>query len=226
MQHGGEVFNEAKDELLLDTSISLTAFTYWTDMYTKYKLPVSASFYNRFRAGTIPLGVCTYTQYTTLAEAAPEVAGRWKIALIPGVEKEDGTIDRTISGTGTACSILNTSELPLESWTFLKWWTEESTQTRYNTNVESILGTISRITTANLQAFENMTWERGDLEILVDQREWIREIPEVPGSYYVQRSIDQAFWAVYNKVSAPKDALTRWALEANNEIDRKIKEYS
>lgn len=226
MQHGGEVFNEARDELLLDSPISLTSFTYWTDMHTKYKLPVSASFYNRFRAGTIPLGVCTYTQYTTLAEAAPEVAGRWKIALIPGVEKEDGTVDRTICGSGTGCSILNTTKLPLESWTFLKWWTEEATQTRYNTNVESILGTISRITTANLKAFENMTWERGDLEILLEQREWIKEVPEVPGSYYVSRSIDQAFWAVYNDVNAPKDALTRWALEANNEIDRKIKEYS
>ena len=71
-----------------------------------------------------------------------------------------------------------------------------------------------------------MTWERGDLEILLEQREWIKEVPEVPGSYYVSRSIDQAFWAVYNNVNAPKDALTRWALEANNEIDRKIKEYS
>ncbi len=226
MQHGGEVFNETRDELLLDSPISLSSFTYWTDMHTKYKLPVSASFFNRFRAGTMPLGICTYTQYTTLLETAPEVAGRWKIALIPGMEKEDGTIDRTIAGAGTACMILNTSKLPLESWTFIKWWTEESTQTRYNTNVESILGTISRITTANLKAFENMTWERGDLEILLEQREWIKEVPEVPGSYYVSRSIDQAFWAVYNDENAPKDALTRWALEANNEIDRKIKEYS
>ena len=71
-----------------------------------------------------------------------------------------------------------------------------------------------------------MAWERNDLEILLKQREWIVEVPEVPGSYYVSRSVDQAFWNVYNNENTPKDALTKWALESNNEIKRKIAEYS
>jgi ABC-type glycerol-3-phosphate transport system substrate-binding protein len=202
-------------------------------MYTKYKIPTEASFYNRFRLGSIPLGIMQYTQYTTLAEAAPEIAGRWGIATIPGVERvneETGEtyIDQTISGSGTGCSILATTDedkLDL-AWTFIEWWTQAETQSRYNTNVESLIGTISRITTANLEAFENMSWERGDLEILLKQRNWIQEVPEVPGSYYVTRSVDQAFWNVVNGDSTPKDALTKWALESNNEIERKIAEYS
>ncbi|MEE0946122.1 MAG: extracellular solute-binding protein [Acutalibacteraceae bacterium] len=230
MQFGGEIYNEARDYCLLDSPTSLQAFTYWTDMHTKYKIPTEASFYNRFRVGTMPLGIMAYTQYTTLAEAAPEIAGRWAIATIPGVERTDENgntyIDQTISGSGTGCSILETSENQLEAWTFLKWWTAADTQSRYNTNVESIIGTISRITTANLKAFEDMAWERGDLEILLKQREWIVEVPEVPGSYYVSRSVDQAFWNVVNVERTAKDALTKWALEANNEIERKIAEYS
>ena len=71
-----------------------------------------------------------------------------------------------------------------------------------------------------------MAWERGDLEILLEQRNWIVEVPEVPGSYYVSRSVDQAYWNVINNESTPKDALTRWNLEAKNEIERKIAEYS
>lgn len=230
MQYGGEIYNEARDYCLLDSATSLKAFSYWTDMYTKYKIPTEASFYNRFRVGTMPLGIMAYTQYTTLVEAAPEIAGRWAIATIPGVERTDEQgntyIDQTISGSGTGCSILETSEAQLEAWTFLKWWTSAETQSRYNTNVESIIGTISRITTANLKAFEDMAWERGDLEILLKQREWIVEVPEVPGSYYVSRSVDQAYWNVVNAESTAKDALTKWALEANNEIERKIAEYS
>ena len=228
MQHGedGQLYNAERNRCMMDSPTSLQAFTYWTDMYTKYKIPTEASFYNRFRVGTLPIGIMTYTQYTTFAEAAPEITGRWSIALIPGVENENGEIDRTISGSGTGCSILSTSKNQLEAWTFLKWWTSAETQSRYNTNVESLIGTISRITTANLQAFENMAWERGDLKILLEQRNWILEVPEVPGSYYVSRSVDQAFWAVVNKVSAPKDALTEWTLESNREIERKIAEYS
>ena len=228
MQHGedGQLYNAEKNRCLMDSPTSLQAFTYWTDFYTKYKIPTEASFYNRFRVGTMPLGIMAYTQYTTLAEAAPEIAGRWSIALIPGIEDENGNINRTISGSGTGCSILSTSENQLEAWTFLKWWTSADTQSRYNTNVESLIGTISRITTANLEAFENMSWERGDLELLLEQRDWIVEVPEVPGSYYVTRSVDQAFWNVVNGRSTPKDALTKWTLEANNEIARKIAEYS
>jgi len=230
MQHGGEIYNDARDYCLLDSAASLQAFTYWTDMYTKYKIPVEASFYNRFRVGTMPLGIMSYTQYTTLAEAAPEITGRWAIATIPGVERTDENgntyIDQTISGSGTGCSILSTSKNQLEAWTFLKWWTSAEVQSRYNTNVESIIGTISRITTANLEAFEDMSWERNDLEILLKQREWIVEVPEVPGSYYVSRSVDQAFWNVYNVENTPKDALTKWAYESNSEIKRKIAEYN
>lgn len=228
MQHGedGNLYNAERNRCMMDSPTSLQAFTYWTDMYTKYKIPTEASFYNRFRVGTMPLGIMAYTQYTTLAEAAPEIAGRWSIALIPGIMDENGEINRTISGSGTGCSILETSENQLEAWTFLKWWTSAETQSRYNTNVESIIGTISRITTANLEAFENMSWERGDLEILLEQRNWIVEVPEVPGSYYVSRSVDQAFWSVVNNESTPKDSLTKWTLEANNEIERKIAEYN
>ncbi len=226
MQNGGQIYNDERNRSTLDSATSLTAFTFWTDMHTKYKVPVQASFYDRFRIGTIPIGIANYTQYTTFAEAAPEITGRWGISLIPGFRQEDGTINRTISGSGTGCSILATSKVQKEAWTFLKWWTSENTQTRYNTNVESILGTVSRITTANLKAFENMSWERKDLEILLEQRESIVEVPEVPGSYYLSRSLDQAFWAVINATSAPKDSLSRWSLEANNEIRRKIAEYS
>ncbi len=228
MQHGedGQLYNAERNRCMMDSPTSLQAFTYWTDMYTKYKIPTEASFYNRFRVGTLPIGIMAYTQYTTFAEAAPEITGRWSIALIPGVEDENGEINRTISGSGTGCSILETSENQLEAWTFLKWWTSAETQSRYNTNVESLIGTISRITTANLEAFEDMAWERDDLKILLEQREWIVEVPEVPGSYYVSRSVDQAFWAVVNGESAPKDALTEWTFESNKEIERKIAEYS
>lgn len=226
MQNDGSVYNEALDECLLDTPTSLKAFTYWTDMYTKYKIPTEASFYNRFRVGTMPLGIMPYTQYTTFMEAAPEITDRWGIAMIPGIQKEDGTIDHTISGSGTGCSVLAASEHQKEAWTFLKWWVSDTVQTRYNTNVESILGTISRVTTANLKSFENMSWDRKDLSILLEQRSWIEEVPEVPGSYYVSRSVDQAFWNIVNGDSMPKDALTQWGIEANNEIKRKMAEYA
>ena len=224
-QFGGNFYNEEKNECNLNSDIALESFSFWTDMYTKYKLPTTTSFYNRFRIGTVPLGIETYTTYTTLADAAPEIEGRWGIALVPGIKKEDGTVDHTVAGSGTGCAIIKTSENKEEAWEFLKWWTRADTQLEYNNNVESILGTIARVTTANLEAFENMSWNEGDIEILLKQRSYIEEIPEVPGSYFVSRSVDQAFWNVTDKGERAKDMLDKWGTIASNEIKRKIKEY-
>ena len=224
-QHGGEFYNEEKNATALETPTALGAFTFWTDMYTKYKLPTTASFYNRFRLGTMPLGIEVYTLYTTLTEAAPEIDGRWGIALVPGTE-QNGTVNHTVSGAGTGCGIISSSKNKEAAWEFLKWWTSADTQLRYNNNVESILGAVSRTTTATLAAFENMSWKREDLDVLLKQRENISEIPEVAGSYYVSRAVDQAFWAVINGEETPKDSLSEWAEIADNEIERKINQYS
>ena len=75
-------------------------------MYTKYKLPTTASFYNRFRLGTMPLGIEVYTMYTTLKQAAPEIDGRWSICKVPGIKNEDGTVNHTVAGAGTGCNTL------------------------------------------------------------------------------------------------------------------------
>ena len=224
-QFGGKLYDNKKTICLLDSTDSLQAFTYWTEMYTKYKLPVRASFYNRFRIGTMPLGIEAYTNYTMLAQTAPEIDGRWGIACVPGYKDEEGNVRNYVSGSGTGCSILSTSENKDAAWEFLKWWTSADTQLSYNNNVESILGTVSRTMTATLEAFESMAWDKNDLEVLLEQRRRIQEIPEVPGSYYVSRSVDQAFWGVVNDVDTPKDSLMKWNEISNSEIERKIKQY-
>lgn len=225
-QNGGSFYNKELNKCDLNSAKSISAFNYWSDFYVKYKFPISVSFYNRFRVGITPLGIDSYTIYSQLKELAPEIDGKWGIALVPGTKKEDGTIDHTVSGSGSGCVILNTSEHKKAAWEFLKWWTSADTQLSYNNEIEAVLGRISRISTSNVEAFNRMSWDNDDLKILNTQRKLIKEIPEVPGSYYVGRSVDQAFWAVYNKGENVKDALLTWSNIANEEIARKIEEYN
>ena len=112
-----------------------------------------------------------------------------------------------------------------EAWEFLKWWTSAETQTRYNNNVESLLGMIGRTTTANVEAFQNLAWDKDHLEVMEQQRLQVKEVPEVPGSYYLSRAIDQAFWTVVNGETNSKDAVMKWSRVADDEITRKIEEY-
>ena len=225
-QFGGSIYNDGLNECVINNSVGLDAFTYWTDMYSKFTLPTTASFYNRFRIGTTPLGIEAYTLYTTLVEAAPDIDGRWGIALVPGIADSKGNINRSVAGSGTGCVILKSSKNQAAAWEFLKWWTSAETQTSYNNNIEAILGTISRITTSNIEAFSKLDWNDSDLSVLLEQRSNVKEIPEVPGSYYVSRSVDQAFWNVINNAVRPKDAVDKWSKIATEEIKRKISEYS
>lgn len=224
-QNNVQLYNDA-NKTLLASSEAIAAFTQWTDLYTKFGIEKQIDFYNRFRTGTAPLGISSYTTYTQLTQAAPEIQGRWKICEIPGVMQEDGTINRSIAGSGTGCGVVKASSSKDNAWQFLCWWTSADTQLRYNNNVESILGAVSRTATSNIEAFASYSWDADDLVILQKQWSLVEELPEVPGGYYVSRAVDQAYWAVLNGNDNEKDAMLKWGEVADNEIARKIKEYA
>ena len=222
MQSGLELYNDERNATAIDSVRGIQVFEEWTDIYTDYGYLKEADFYNRFRNGSMPLGVASYTNYLTIYSAAPEIEGRWTIANVPGTKGGSNVV----SGGGTGAGIVARTAHPEEAWEFLKWWTSAEIQTRYSNNVESLVGMLGRIPTANVEAFTNLSWVPGDLEKLLQQWNKVKEVPEVPGGYYLTRAVDQAFWSVINDGINPKDAVTQWSIIANNEIKQKIEEYS
>ena len=226
MQMNGSLYNKEENATLLTDNLSVKAFKKWTDFYTRYGLDPQANFYNKFRAGVYPLGVTNYTQCFTISAGAPELDGKWKIAEIPGTADENGNIDRTCAGSGSGCAIMNNSNEKEAAWEFLKWWVSEDVQYRYSRDVEAILGETARISSSNPHAVERLSWDPEMLDVIMNQWSNVTEVAEVPGSYYVARSIDQAFWATKNKTDSPREALLKWAEVSDREITRKIEEYS
>ena len=162
----------------------------------------------------------------TLCCSPPDsIDGLWSFTVIPGTISEDGTINNTSAGSGTACAILKSSSNPDASWEFLKWWTREDTQVNYSNNLESVLGPTGRVALANVEAVKELSWDDDALDSLLKSWESIEEIPEYPGSYYVSRSIYQAFWNVVNDNKNPKDMMMQFGQEANDEIERKWQQY-
>ena len=231
VQNGFELYAKDGKSTNMLSSDSAEIFEEWTNYYTKLKVPITMDFYNRFRTGTTPLGISPYTMYTTLKVAAPEIEGLWGFTSIPGTDKDgDGKADNHIScGSGTACSILNMSAKEGrqdKAWEFLKWWTDADTQLSYSNDIETILGPSGRAAVANKEALEGLTWDDGALEALVEARSEVTEVPEYPGSYYVQRAIYQAYWNVVSNGKNTKDMMMKFGTEANNEIARKWKQYT
>ena len=225
LQNGLSLYKEDGKSTALTEPELISVFKTYTDFYTKLRVPTTMSFFNRFRAGTAPLGINNYTLYTTIQAAAPEIDGRWSMAPIPATVRADGTRSRASSAGGTACAILNISDNKEEAWELLKWWTSADTQLAYSNNVESVLGPTGRIAVANSEALYNMPWKEGIEEQIRTARAEIKEIPEYPGSYYLSRALDHSFWNVVNSNKQPKDMLTTWSKEADEEIKRKWAQY-
>lgn len=225
MQMGGSIYTEDNSSTDLTSATSIKAFEFWTDFFNEYKFPVTADFFNRFRVGTMPMGIQNYTMYINLTMAAPEIAGKWKMVPIPGFVQEDGTVNNCQAGSGTGCGILRTSKNKEGGWEFLKWWTRADTQLNYSDNCESILGVSGRVATANPEALSKMAWDKESLSNLLAQWAEMQEVPEVPGSYYTARSIDQAYWNVVNNSKNAKDMMIKWAEISNAEIERKRAQY-
>ena len=226
MQMGGEIYNANGSATLLSSATSIKAFEFWTDFFNEYKFPVTADFFNRFRIGTMPMGIQNYTTYIQLTMAAPEITGKWKMVPIPGFKGEDGTINNCQAGSGTGCGILKVSKNQKGGWEFLKWWTSAETQLSYSNNCESILGVSGRVATANPEALKQMGWDKESLDALINQWKRMKEVPEIPGSYYTARSIDQAYWNVVNNSKNAKDMMIKWAEISDAEIERKRNQYN
>ena len=224
-QSGLSLFNEKNDRADLDNEEVIKVINKWTSFYINYDFMKEADFYNRFRMGSMPLGIAPFATYMNLSAAAPEIKGRWAVDLVPGTLCDDGSVNRSVAGSGTGCGIINKSSKKDAAWQFLKWWTSADTQKRYIRNVESVLGMVSRTATSNIEAFTSLTWNSKDLAVLKKQWQNVKEVPEIPGSYYLTRSVDQIFWSVVNKESSAENAVAKWSIVANAEIERKIKEY-
>jgi ABC-type glycerol-3-phosphate transport system substrate-binding protein len=224
-QYGGTIFSEDGLQAAYDDPRTFNALTLMTDLYTTYSLPLEVgSFYNEFRYGRLPIGIGDFGMYISLLHAAPEIAGLWDVAPLPGVV-QDGVVNRSFDGSSTSAMMFKNTKKPNEAWTFLKWWTSASIQLDYAENLISAYGPEYLWNTSNREAFSQMSWDESHRQTMLDQWQWIDDTAKTPASYMVERELSN----IWNKVvyqgvnlrSAIEDSL----IIANKEIRRKMIEF-
>lgn len=225
-QHGGTYYSEDGKRSGLDTEEAVAAFKQWSGNYVNYRMPVTYDFANRFRTGEMPLAIGDYTNYNYLSVFAPEIRGLWGFTLVPAFENEEGVSDRSVSAWESASIIMKTTTQKENAWEFLKWWMSAKTQSDYGNEIENVLGVSGRVATANIEALENLPWASKDYKQLVGQLKWVKAIPEIPGSYYTERNIKNAFYTVYNNNEDPRETLQDIVKTINVEITSKREEFN
>ena len=225
-QNGANFYNNNGQTSGLDSLQAYNAFKQWTELYTNYNVPVSSNFFNRFRSGEMPIGIGGVGDYIQFSTIAPELYGKWAIAPVPAQVNDDGTLNRTTTGiASTSAIILSQSKMKDESWKFLDWWTSDSVQIEYAREVEAIIGASARWTSANVNAFENLPWQQGDEQVIMNQITEAKEVPVVLGGYFTARHITNAFVRVVTMGVTPRDSLEQAVKDVNKELKAKQEEY-
>jgi ABC-type glycerol-3-phosphate transport system substrate-binding protein len=225
LQKGVAIYDENNRLCVLDELEAVNCFVEWSEFYTKYNFTKSYSNINRFRTGTMPIVLADYTFYNSLVVAAPEIAGAWEMVPIPGTPQADGTIARDTSSSGSASMIFANTRDEEASWEFLKWWTSTETQVQYGRELETIQGASARWPTANLAAMEQLGWTSAASKALKEQWSYVHGIPEVPGGYYVGRTVSNAIKSAINMGENPREMILDAVEDINEEILSKRKEF-
>ncbi|MBQ8804466.1 MAG: extracellular solute-binding protein [Tyzzerella sp.] len=225
-QNDGKLYTEDGAGIGLMDGNTIEGMNMLTDLFKVYAVEeYVASFYNSFRYGETPLGIGGVSSYVQLTEAAPELAGLWDIAPVPGTLQEDGTVLRSGNAAMTTCMIFKNTNMSEEAWTFMKWWLSAETQTAFAETMELSYGTEYRWNTANMKAFEETSYPDEHKDVIRVAWENQKENLQHPASYIVEREISNAFTNATVNGDTVIEALDASKLVADREIMRKLKEF-
>ena len=224
LQSGLNYYDEAQTVTNFDTVAAVDAFDMWTRFYTTYNFDQAYDAFTRFRTGEAPIVIQNYCGfYNQLNVAAPEIKGCWDFCPVPGTRLEDGTVSHAANSSGSGFIVLKDCKNVEGAWKYIDWFTSTETMVEYGQNVEGVMGPLGRFESANVEALQKLNWSKSDLSKINAQLAELDEVPIIPSSYVVTRSIMNAFRAVVNDNDNARETLRWYNKDINAEISRKRK---
>lgn len=225
-QNGGSFYGDTVAKTTLNENKSIEGMRELTELFTIYNTPYEVpSFYQQFRDGSIPIGISDYFMYNLILNAAPEIANSWNISLMPGIQNEAGDVERWSAGGAESNVIFSQTNKKDEAWEFLKWWSSTEVQVTFGNTLQTTYGREYIWNPANIQAFAGLPWVSNHKQVILDQTEWLTEVPRVPGSYMLEREISNAYNSIVLDGDNLRTAVDLANKRINRETYRKLEEF-
>ncbi len=225
-QYGAEFFGETATDVSIRDPKTVEAIKFMIDLYNVYNLPLQiGSFYDRFRNGTLPIGIGDQNMYIQLKYAAPELIGQWGVAPIPGMMSEDGEVLRYDTALGAGSIIFEASSNKENAWSFLQWWNSAEIQSEFSHELIANFGDLFLYMTANIKGFETSSWPEDSKDAILEQWTWIRIPPKLPGYYILEREISNVYNKAVFEQTNYRSALDDAYFNIIREINRKLDEF-
>lgn len=223
-QAGGRLFHKNGLTTAIDSNSAINGFRLMTNLFSVYGIPQQIpNFYTHFVQGDLPIGVADFSTYVQLVAAAPQINGLWGIAPMPGV-RQNGQIVRYAPGTGEVDIVFKNSHRQSEAWKFLQWWTSTHTQVTFANDLQTTYGPAFVWNSSNLRAFRQLPWPQANINTVLQQWNWLKDVPHVPGDYMLERELSNAWNSVVFSGKNPRQAIQDAAITADREIRVQLEE--
>lgn len=224
---GAPLYSDGGFATGLQSDQAVAGIRFMSDSFTIYGMPLTtASFYQDFRYGTLPIGVSNLVDtYVKLMTAAPEIGGLWDIDLYPATVLPDGTQNRYATGSAQTSIMFRNTDKPEEGWQFLKWWMSTDTQTQFAEQLVLNYGLEYLWFSANLEALSAMDIPEQNKAVIAEQWQWLQEPVRLPGSYMQERELSNIWNRIVFDGVNPRVAIDRSVILINREITRKMEEF-
>ena len=112
-----------------------------------------------------------------------------------------------------------------EAVDFLLWWTGADAQSEFAERLEGVMGTAARYTPASKTAFATIHWSNKEASLIRQQWEQVYNVREIPGNYYIERSLTSAIRNIISGKNSIRYNMTKYTKDINAEIKRKRREF-
>lgn len=224
--YGADLYSDDGFATGLESEEAIQAVQFMAESFTIYGMPLTtSSFYDSFRYGSLPIGVSNIETYIKLATAAPEINGLWSIAPYPATVLPDGTKNRWATGSAQSGIIFANTDMPDQSWEFLKWWMSTETQVEFQQQLILNYGIEYLWFSANVEALPFTPIPEEHKEVILEQWQWMQEPVKLPGSYMQERELSNAWNKIVFDGVNPRVAIDTSIIIINREITRKMEEF-
>ena len=212
-QAGGDFYNQEGTRSTLGSQEAAEALKFFASFYTelgvpKTRIPVEQG----MRTGDFPLAISGNWKIDSLRISAPEIKGKWSVALLPA----GPTGARTAFLGGRIMGIFSRSKNKQRAWEFIRFLFQPQTQIRL---YEAAREAQDSYLPSNIATWNKLPMERELKRILKLQAQDGKGPPSVLGWDDSTRFIEQAIQKVVLQGKDVKEELTK----AAREMDRYIK---
>jgi len=211
-QAGGDYYNAQKTRVMLDTEEAARALAFMTELYANGMPRTYVPLEQALRTGDYPLAISGNWKIVSLSLGAPEIDGKWSIAMLP----RGPSGKRTAFIGGRLFGIFERSNKKKEAWEFIKFLFQPENQIRiYKASLE----TEDAYLPPNMDAWKDLPMDEDFKDVLIRQARDAKGPPPVLAWDSSTRFVNQAIQMSVLKKADPAAELKKAAKEMQMELD-------